>query len=636
MNNSSRYQTSTGRTPAYKGNKFSIFQYTIIALVLLVGIFYALPNLYPTQPSIQVAYTDTAKSADQELLVELEKILNDSNTKYEDMFLRENKIVIKLNDVDTQLSSKTILQNALLDKVIIALFLEPSTPQWLKDMGANPVKLGLDLSGGVHFLLEVDIDTAQQGRLELLLDTYRKSFAEDRIRFNESYIEDLVLFFEFSDKDSYNKALKKYRDESLGINGVQYIITERPSSNQLLLEYSDIALREIRDYAVGQNLITLRNRVNELGVSEPVVQRQGANRIVVQLPGVQDPTAAKKIIGKTANLEFRLEANARTSPLRKEEFNFKENDFQTAFLEKAVIVSGDRVTNASTGFDESGFAQVNITLDMQGGRAMQKATSGNIGRRLGVLFVEQKTKSELVTNSLGESVIEQTTYIEKNIISLATVQAVLGTSFRITGVGTPAEASELALLLRAGALAAPMKFVEERTVGPSLGKENIELGMKSILIGFALVVLFMAVYYKVFGIAANISLIINLVLITGIMSLLGASLTLPGMAGIVLTVGMAVDANVLIFSRIREELKEKDPQTAIRDGFSRAFVTIFDANVTTLIAALILYIIGTGPVKGFAITLSIGIVTSMFTAIMCTRAIVNLVYGNKNIKVLPI
>ena len=619
-----------------KVNKFSKYQYLIIFIVLAAGSFYALPNLYPTQPSIQVAYTDTAKSADQALMVELEEILDNSDTVYEDMFLRENKIVIKFNDVDTQLSSKTVLQNALLDKVIIALFLEPSTPQWLKDMGANPVKLGLDLSGGVHFLLEVDIDTAQQGRLELLLDTYRKSFAEDRIKFNESYIEELVLFFEFSDNDSYNKALKKYRDESLGINGVQYVITERPSSNQLLLEYSDIALREIRDYAVGQNLITLRNRVNELGVSEPVVQRQGANRIVVQLPGVQDPTAAKKIIGKTANLEFRMEANARTSPLRKEIFNFKENDFQTAYLEKAVIVSGDRVTNASTGFDESGFAQVNITLDMQGGRAMQKATSGNIGRRLGVLFVEQKTKSELVTNSLGESVIEQTTSIEKNIISLATVQAVLGTSFRITGVGTPAEASELALLLRAGALAAPMQFVEERTVGPSLGKENIELGMKSILIGFALVVLFMAIYYKVFGIAANISLIINLVLITGIMSLLGASLTLPGMAGIVLTVGMAVDANVLIFSRIREELKEKDPQTAIRDGFSRAFVTIFDANVTTLIAALILYIIGTGPVKGFAITLSIGIVTSMFTAIMCTRAMVNLVYGNKNIKVLKI
>jgi len=617
-------------------NKFSIYQYLLILIVLVLGALYALPNLYPTQPSIQVAYTDSARSADQSLLNDLEQILDESKVQYDDMFLRENKIVIKLPDVDTQIESKTILQQTLLDRVIIALNLEPSTPQWLKDLGGNPVKLGLDLSGGVHFLLEVDIDTAQQGRLELLLDTYRKTFKDEKIKYESSSIKDLALFFQFSDKTSYNKALKKYRDESLGIAGIQYIITEKPSSNILLLEYSDIALREIRDYAVGQNLTTLRNRVNELGVSEPIVQRQGANRIVVELPGVQDPTAAKKIIGKTANLEFRLEANARTSPLRKEEFNFKENDFQTAFLERAVVVTGDRVTNANTGFDESGFSQVNITLDMQGGRAMQKATSGNIGRGLGVLFVEQKNKSELVINDKGESVIEQTSYIEKNIISLATIQAVLGTSFRITGVGSPAEASELALLLRAGALAAPMKFVEERTVGPSLGKENIELGMKSIVIGFSLVVLFMALYYKVFGLAANVSLIINLVLITGIMSLLGATLTLPGIAGIVLTVGMAVDANVLIFSRIREELKEKNPQQAINDGFSRAFVTIFDANVTTLIAALILYVIGTGPVKGFAITLSIGIITSMFTAIMCTRAMVNLIYGNKNIQELKI
>ena len=617
-------------------NKFSIYQYVLILLVLVLGSIYALPNLYPTQPSIQVAYTDSAKSADQILLNDLEEILEKSEINAEEIFLRENKIVIKFADVDTQLQSKTVLQQALLDRVIIALNLEPSTPKWLKDLGGNPVKLGLDLSGGVHFLLEVDIDTAQEGRLELLLDTYRRTFKEEKIKYDSSSIRDLSLYFQFTDKSSYNRALKKYRDDSLGISGVQYVITERPSTNILLLEFSDIALREIRDYAVGQNLTTLRNRVNELGVSEPIVQRQGANRIVVELPGVQDPTAAKKIIGKTANLEFRLEANSRTSPLRKEEFNFKDNDFQTAFLEKAVVVTGDRVTNANTGFDESGFSQVNITLDMQGGRAMQKATSGNIGRGLGVLFVEQKTKSELVINDDGDSVIEQTTYIEKNIISLATIQAVLGTSFRITGVGTPAEASELALLLRAGALAAPMKFVEERTVGPSLGKENIELGMKSIVIGFSLVVLFMAFYYRVFGIAANISLIINLVLITGIMSLLGATLTLPGIAGIVLTVGMAVDANVLIFSRIREELKEKNPQLAIRDGFSRAFVTIFDANITTLIAALILYIIGTGPVKGFAITLSIGIVTSMFTAIMCTRAMVNIVYGNKNISELKI
>lgn len=617
-------------------NKFSISQYLIILFVLVLGFTYALPNLYPTQPSIQVAYSDAGKSADQMLLNELEGLLDENNIEPLEIFLRDNKIVIKFDSLDDQLDSKTILQNKLLDRVIVALNLEPSTPDWLKNIGGQPLKLGLDLSGGVHFLLEVDIDTAQQGRLELLLDTYRKTFKEDRIQFNTSSIKDLKLIFEFKNRDSYNKALAKYRLDSQGLSGLQYIITERPSSNTLLLEYSDIALREIRDYAVGQNLITLRNRVNELGVSEPIVQRQGANRIVVQLPGVQDPTAAKKIIGKTANLEFRLEANSRTSPLRKEEFPFKENEFMTATLEKAVVVSGDRVTNASSGFDESGFAQVNITLDMQGGRAMQKATSGNIGRKLAVLFVEQKSKSELVTNENGESVIEQSTYIEKNIISLATIQAVLGTSFRITGVGSPQEASELALLLRAGALAAPMKFVEERTVGPSLGKENIELGMRSIMIGLALVIIFMTFYYRVFGLAANVSLLINLVLITGIMSILGATLTLPGIAGIVLTVGMAVDANVLIFARIREELKEKDPQTAIRDGFSRAFITIFDANVTTLIASLILYVIGTGPVKGFAITLSIGIVTSVFTAIMCTRAMVNLVYGNKNVKELKI
>ena len=617
-------------------NKFSITQYILISFVLILGFTYALPNLYPTQPSIQVAYTDSGKSADQVLLNNLKEILNTDQVNYEDIFLRDNKIVIKFSSLENQLESKTILQNALLDKVIIALNLEPTTPTWLKDLGGRPVKLGLDLSGGVHFLLEVDIETAQQGRLELLLDTYRKTFKEERLQVKASSINDLKLNFSFNDRDSYNKALSKYRLDSPGINGLQYVITERPSANTLLLEYSDIALREIRDYAVGQNLITLRNRVNELGVSEPIVQRQGSNRIVVQLPGVQDPTAAKKIIGKTANLEFRLEANSRTSPLRKEEFNYKDNDYSTAFLENAVVVSGDRVTNASTGFDESGLSQVNITLDMQGGRAMQKATSGNIGRRLGVLFVEQKNKSELVVDENGNSIIEQTSYIEKNIISLATVQAVLGTSFRITGVGSPQEASELALLLRAGALAAPMKFVEERTVGPSLGKENIELGMRSIMMGLAMVVIFMTFYYRVFGIAANISLLINLVLITGIMSLLGATLTLPGIAGIVLTVGMAVDANVLIFARIREELKEKDPQTAIRDGFSRAFITIFDANVTTLIAALILYVIGTGPVKGFAITLSIGIVTSMFTAIMCTRAMVNIIYGNKNIKELKI
>ena len=312
-------------------NKFSIYQYLTILFVLVVGFTYALPNLYPTQPSIQVAYTDSGKSADQSLLNELENILEESSSGYEEIFLRDNKIVIKFSTLDQQLNSKTVLQNKLLDKVIIALNLEPTTPDWLKNLGGKPVKLGLDLSGGVHFLLEVDIDTAQQGRLELLLDTYRKTFKEDRLKVANSSIKDLALSFEFKDRDSYNKALKQYRTDSIGIAGLQYIITERPSSNVLLLEYSDIALKDIRDYAVGQNLTTLRNRVNELGISEPIVQRQGANRIVVELPGVQDPTAAKKIIGKTANLEFRLEANSRTSPLEKKNSNLKIMNIQLLF-----------------------------------------------------------------------------------------------------------------------------------------------------------------------------------------------------------------------------------------------------------------------------------------------------------------
>ena len=539
--------------------------------------------------------------------------------------------------LDDQLRAKTILQRSLLDDAVVALNLEPSTPAWLEGIGGSPLKLGLDLSGGVHFLLEVDIESAVSNRLEGILNSFRQQFREEGIRYSNSVNNGSSIRFTFNNEEGYTKARGIINNENVSPNGLIYDVALDNFSNTIELTYTDVAIREIRDYAVGQNLMTLRNRVNELGVSEPIVQRQGRDRIVVQLPGVQDTTAAKKIIGKTANLEFRMEASSTASRLRKESFVFKASELQTADLERTVIVSGDSVTNASTGFDESGFPQVNITLDMQGGRSLQKATTGNIGRRLGVLFVEQKSRSEIVINDQGEEIIEQTPYIEKKIISLATVQAVLGTSFRITGVGTPQEASELALLLRAGALAAPMKFVEERTVGPSLGKENIELGMRSIMIGFLAVVIFMFAYYRWFGLAANLALISNLILITGFMSLLGATLTLPGIAGIVLTVGMAVDANVLIFSRIKEELKAGlGPQEAIKEGFSRAFTTIFDANITTLIAALVLYAIGTGPIKGFAITLSIGIVTSMFTAIMGTRAVVNLIYGNKNIRELKV
>ena len=619
-------------------NRFSIWTYTFILMVLSIGLIYSLPNLYPAKPAIQIAYTDSGKSADQILLNQVQDILEDQSIGVESVGLKDNNIIAKFNSFDDQLAGKAALQKTLLDQAIVALNLEPSTPQWLRDIGGGPLKLGLDLSGGVHFLLEVDIDSALENRLESLLNEYRKKFRDDRINVESSRKEGKDLLFSFASDEDYNKALKIFNEDNVTPLGTPFYDLN-PNSVRNLIEftYSQNAIKEIRDYAVGQNLMTLRNRVNELGVSEPIVQRQGSSRIVVELPGVQDTTAAKKIIGKTANLEFRLEAASTTSRLRKEEFDFQDERMGSAFLEKNIIVAGERVTNASSGFDESGFAQVNITLDMQGGRAMQKATNGNIGRRLGVLFVEQKNKSVLTQDAEGNDLIEQTSYIEKEIISLATVQAVLGTAFRITGVGSPQEASELALLLRAGALAAPMKFVEERTVGPSLGKENIELGVRSIIIGLLSVIAFMLFYYRWFGFAANIALFANVVLITGFMSLLGATLTLPGIAGIVLTIGMAVDANVLIFSRIREELKEgKDPQTAIQEGFSRAFVTIVDANVTTLIASIVLYAIGTGPVKGFAITLSIGILTSMFTAILGTRAIIKVMDGNKNIKELRV
>ena len=619
-------------------NRFSIWTYTFILMVLSIGVIYSLPNLYPAKPAIQIAYTDSGKSADQILLNQVKDILEDQATAVESVGLKDNNIIAKFNSFDDQLTGKAALQKILLDEAVVALNLEPTTPQWLKNIGGGPLKLGLDLSGGVHFLLEVDIDSALDNRLESLLNEYRKKFRDDRINVESSRKDNKDLVFSFASDEDYNKALRIFNEDNITPLGTPlYDLTANSARNLIELAYSQSAIKEIRDYAVGQNLMTLRNRVNELGVSEPIVQRQGSSRIVVQLPGVQDTTAAKKIIGKTANLEFRLEAASTTSRLRKEEFDWQEERMGSTFLEKNIIVAGERVTNASSGFDESGFAQVNITLDMQGGRAMQKATTGNIGRRLGVLFVEQKNKSVLTQDADGNDVIEQTSYIEKKIISLATVQAVLGTGFRITGVGSPQEASELALLLRAGALAAPMKFVEERTVGPSLGKENVELGVRSIIIGLLSVIAFMLFYYRWFGFAANIALFANVVLITGFMSLIGATLTLPGIAGIVLTIGMAVDANVLIFSRIREELKDgKDPQTAIQEGFSRAFVTIVDANVTTLIASIVLYAIGTGPVKGFAITLSIGILTSMFTAIMGTRAIINVMYGNKNIKELRV
>ncbi len=389
-------------------------------------------------------------------------------------------------------------------------------------------------------------------------------------------------------------------------------------------------VEQIESDAIDQNLTTLRNRVNELGVSEPIVQRQGKKRIVVQLPGIQDTAEAKKILGKTATLEFHLEAQLDTPRTRKSSYSFKGNPGSVASLQNAVILGGDQVATAQASFDENGLPQVNITLDGEGGSRMHRATRGNIGKRLGVLFVEQKTRTVYEKDSDGNLVPSQEIYEIKEIISLATIRAALGTTFRITGLDSPSESSELALLLRAGALAAPMRFVEERTVGPSMGADNIEAGVFSMGLGMALVLLFILFYYRVFGVAASLALTFNVILLVAIMSILSATLTLPGIAGIVLTVGMAVDANVLIFSRVREELKRgRKPLDAIDAGYNRAFLTIWDANITTLIVAVILLSYGSGPIKGFATTLSIGIITSMFTAIMGTRAFVNLIYGSK-------
>jgi preprotein translocase subunit SecD len=497
-------------------------------------------------------------------------------------------------------------------------------------MGASPMKLGLDLSGGVHFLLEVNTEQAVAKRMETMVREVRSAMREEKLRYKSVKLVDkktiVSIFNSEEDRDSGNSILRKnFREVSRQLSGENGLFVIRSE----LLESS---IREIEDYALNQNLTTLRNRVNELGVSEPIVQRQGRNRVVVELPGVQDTAEAKRIIGKTANLEFRLEAAQGALSREKFEFSDPARLPRDAYLERSIVITGDHVSDAKSEFDENGMPQVGISLDSDGGARMHRASRKNIGRRLGVLFIEYKTRMKDGVDENGEQVQVPERYVEKKIISLATIQSALGVSFRITGLDSPREASELALLLRAGALAAPMYFVEERTIGPSLGAENVALGIKSVTIGMVLVLSFMLVYYKVFGIFANIALSLNLVILVAAMSILGATLTLPGIAGIVLTVGMAVDANVLIFSRIKEELANGlPPQSAIKAGYDRAFVSIIDANLTTLIVAVILYAIGSGPVQGFAVTLSIGILTSMFTAIVGTRALVNLVFGGRNI-----
>ena len=603
----------------------------LILLIISFGAIYALPNLYAPDPAIQLSGQSGGVIIDEPVMSKVTAALTESGIEYFGEEANGENGLIRLKDREQQLPAKRVIQSALGGEYIVALNLAPTTPEWLANMGASPMKLGLDLSGGVHFLLEVNTEEAVEKRMETMAREVRSAMREEKLRYKSVKLVDkktiVSIFNSEEDRDTGSSILRKnFREVSRQLseeNGLFVIRSE-------LLESS---IREIEDYALNQNLTTLRNRVNELGVSEPIVQRQGRNRVVVELPGAQDTAEAKRIIGKTANLEFRLEAAQGAISREKFEFSDPARLPRDAYLERSIVITGDHVSDAKAEFDENGMPQVGISLDSDGGARMHRASRKNIGRRLGVLFIEYKTRMKDGVDENGEQVQVPERYVEKKIISLATIQSALGVSFRITGLDSPRESSELALLLRAGALAAPMYFVEERTIGPSLGAENVALGIKSVTIGMILVLSFMLIYYKVFGIFANIALSLNLVILVAAMSIMGATLTLPGIAGIVLTVGMAVDANVLIFSRIKEELANGlPPQSAINAGYDRAFVSIIDANLTTLIVAVILYAIGSGPVQGFAVTLSIGILTSMFTAIVGTRALVNLVFGGRNIK----
>ena len=615
-------------------NRYPLWKNLLIMLVLVLGVIYAAPNLYPDDYAIQVSGSRNIYQTDDALLARVEKKLKREQIAFKSGELTDKGGLIRFSDGDTQLKAKQAISELLGDDYIVALNLAPTTPQWLTDIGAGPMKLGLDLRGGVHFLLEVDMASAVAQRLEVYVSEIKTKLRTEVLRYGAvERAKDGSLAVKFVKEDVRDTAQSFIRKEY-----PEFLVTaeERGGNFYVVINLTESTIRDIEDYAIKQNLTTLRNRVNELGVAEPLVQRQGRNRIVVQLPGIQDAAAAKRIIGKTANLQFRLEAAPGASRAATEVFTFRSEPGRSATIEKDIIVTGASVSNAQASFDENGSPQVNITLDSKGGQLMSRTTRDAIQRRMAVLFIEYKARIVYETVD-GEKVAKRIPYVEKKIISLATIQSVLGNSFRITGLDGPGESTELALLLRAGALAAPIYFVEERTVGPSLGAENIEQGMMSVQIGFALVLLFMALYYRVFGLIANVALLINLVLLSAVMSLLSATLTLPGIAGIVLPVGMAVDANVLIFARIKEELANGlPPQSAISAGFDRAFTTIFDANITTLIAAVILFSMGTGPVKGFAITLSVGIVTSMFTAIMVTRALVNLSYGGRQLKKLSI
>lgn len=615
-------------------NKYPLWKNLLVSAVVLLGIIYALPNLFPDDYAVQISGSSASVTADSALLEEAREALDEAGIDYRDPSLDDGAAMLRFDSSEAQLSARSALQETLGEDYVAALSLAATTPEWLRAIGAKPMNLGLDLRGGVHFLMEVDMEAAVERRLGVYASEIKRQLREERVRYRGGEAEDGRLRFVFPGESAREEAASLISSEY-----DQFRSNTRVDGEDYLLELTlnKQSASEIRDYALNQNLTTLRNRVNELGVAEPLIQQQGDKRIVVQLPGVQDTAEAKRVLGSTANLEFRLEARSDASSAKTETFPFRNNPNRTAELERDVIITGDNVADANQSFDQNGQPQVNITLDGPGGSLMQDVTRDAVGRQLGVLFIEHSSE-EVERQVDGETVTERVRETERGIISLATIRSTLGSNFRVTGLESVAEASELALLLRAGALAAPIYFVEERTIGPSLGQQNIESGINSVILGFILVALMMLVIYKAFGLLASVALMVNLTLLVSVMSILGATLTLPGIAGIVLTVGMAVDANALIFERIKEELKEGLPvQSAINAGFSRAFVSIFDANVTTFLVAGILFAVGTGPVKGFAVTLLIGILTSMFTALMVSRAIVNAsIGGRRDLKALSI
>ena len=613
---------------------YPAWKYILIAVVLAIAGLYALPNLYPDEPAVQITGASAGTELTSDVLVQSEALLDKAGLAYHDGSFANNSALIRLNTAEDQLKAQETLRQNLGENYVVALNLAQTTPQWLKSIGAKPMKLGLDLRGGVRFVLEVDMDKALEQRLTVATQEVRRNLRTAKIAIKSLRTTQNGMVLTFNSNDERNLA-----QNALQGSMMDFMLKPLASNDGAVLElsYTEQALNQINEYAVGQNLTTLRNRINELGVAEALVQSQGTNRIVVELPGVQDTAEAKRVLGRTANLEFRMVSEdthhftGGIAPAGSEAFAFGTLDGPPILLDRQAIVTGDKVQNAQSGVDENGRPQVSITLDTAGGRLMQNATRTSVGKQMAVLFIENKQRVGYeIDSATGETKEVRQPYSEARVINRATIQAVLGSSFVITGLDSPAEASELALLLRSGALAAPMYFVEERTIGPSLGQDNIDKGLNASKIGYLLVFLWMIVFYRACGVIANIALAFNIIALAAVMSIIGSSLTLPGIAGIVLTMGMAVDANVLIFERIREELAGgAKPKSAIVTGFDRAFSSIFDGNLTTLLVAFILFAIGTGPIKGFAITLAVGIITSLFTAIIVTRALMQIWYGNR-------